>query len=142
MDLATERRLLQAAVAAACLVPLAMGALSLALGPAILRGIGAGAPIDLDSHFRYLSGLLLGVGLVFASCIPAIERNSGRFRTMGFVIVAGGLGRLLSLVDEGIPGSGHLFGLAMELGVVPALMLWQRRLAAAAARPALRQAQG
>ncbi|HEX8643204.1 MAG TPA: DUF4345 domain-containing protein [Allosphingosinicella sp.] len=130
MTPALQRRLLQAAVAAACLVPLSVGTLSLIEGPAILRGVGEDAPTDLDSHFRYLSGLLLGIGLAFASCIPSIERCTGRFQTLGFVVLAGALGRLLSLADAGMPGKGHLFGLVMELLVVPALMLWQARLAA------------
>jgi hypothetical protein len=129
MTFALQRRLLQGAVAFACLIPLGMGALSLVHGPAILRGIGAEAPVDLDSHFRYLSGLLLGIGLAFASCIPTIERSTARFQTLGFIVVVGALGRLVSLSDEGTPGSGHLFGLLMELVCVPLLMLWQARLA-------------
>lgn len=129
MTVSAERRLLQAAIALACLVPLTMGALSLVEGPAVLRGISDPVPTDLDSHFRYLSGLLLAIGLGFASCIPAIERRGGRFRLLGAIVVAGALGRLLSLADAGVPGSGHLFALVMELAVVPSLMLWQARLA-------------
>jgi hypothetical protein len=126
---AYQRRLLQAAVALACIVPLATGSLSLLEGPAFIRGVGEPVPIDLDSHFRYLSGLLLGLGLAFASCIPAIERRTARFQILGFIVVIGALGRLLSLLDAGTPGTGHLFGLVMELCVVPLLMLWQWRLA-------------
>jgi hypothetical protein len=44
------------------------------------------------------------------------------------LIVGGGLARLLSLAIVGTPSTGHLFGLAMELGVVPLLMLWQKRI--------------
>lgn len=128
MTPAIERRLLQGAAALACLVPLAIGTLSLVEGPAVLRGVAA-VPADLDSHFRYLSGLLLGIGIGFASCIPAIERRGARFRLLGFVVVVGGLGRLVSLLAVGAPGAGHLFGLVMELGVVPLLMLWQARVA-------------
>lgn len=128
----SERRLLQAAVALACLVPLATGAASVLRGPGVLDGTGP-ASADLDSHFRYLSGLLLGLGLAFASCIPAIERRTARFRLLGLIVVAGGLGRLASLAAVGLPGGGHVFGLAMELGIVPLLMLWQGRVARAAA---------
>jgi hypothetical protein len=131
-----QRRLLQAAVAAACLVPLSTGTLSLIEGPAFLRGVEPPVPVDLDSHYRYLSGLLLGLGLAFASCIPAIERRTALFQALGFIVVVGALGRLLSLLVAGTPGSGHLFGLVMELAVVPLLMLWQFRLAAAWARGA------
>jgi hypothetical protein len=106
-----------------------MGAASIVEGPSVLRGIGAGAPTDLDSHFRYLSGLLLGIGIGFASCVHAIERLGARFRLLGSIVVLGGFARLLSLAEAGMPGAGHLFGLALELGVVPLLMLWQRRIA-------------
>lgn len=129
---AAERRLLQAAVALACIVPIVSGGAGLVRGPGLLQGVGA-SPTDLDSHFRYLSGLLLGIGIAFTSCIPAIERRTARFRLLGLVVVVGGLGRLVSLGAVGLPGSGHVFGLAMELGIVPVLMLWQGRVARAAA---------
>ena len=128
MNREAERRMLQGAVALACIVPLAIGALGVIRGPAMLHGV-EGVPADLDSHFRYLSGLLFGLGLGFVSCIGKIERRGLRFRLLGAIVVAGGVGRLVSLADAGVPGTGHLFGLAMELGVVPLLMLWQAGLA-------------
>ncbi|SNS52029.1 protein of unknown function [Sphingomonas laterariae] len=123
-----ERRLLQGAVALACLIPLGIGAISVALGPAIIaRGLPDSA--SLDSHFRYLSGIFLALGIAFASCVPAIEARGGRFRLLGAMVIAGGLARLLSLGVAGSPSTGHQIGLVMELGVVPLLMLWQRRVA-------------
>ena len=122
-----ERRLLQIAIALACLVPLAMGSLSVIRGVAVIKG--AAVLPDLDSHFRYLSGIFLALGIAFASCVPAIERRGGRFRLLGTMVVAGGLARLLSWAVVGVPGSGHRLGLVMELGVVPLLMLWQARVA-------------
>ncbi len=135
MTPASEKRALQAAIAVACLVPLTMGAASILLGPAILSGVDNPPPRDLDSHFRYLSGIFLVLGLAFASCIPAIERKGALFRLLGAMVVAGGLARLLSAVQYGAPSEGHLFGFVMELGVVPALMLWQARLARRCAEP-------
>jgi hypothetical protein len=128
MSPAAERRLLQAAVAIACLVPLSAGGAGVIEGPAMLRGVET-APVDLDSHFRYLSGLLLGIGIGFACCIPSIERRTLPFRTLGGLAVVGGFARLLSALDAGMPGAGHVFGLVMELGTVPLLMLWQGRVA-------------
>jgi Domain of unknown function (DUF4345) len=130
-----ERRLLQAAVALGCVVPLLAGGAGTIEGPAMLRGVGANVPADLDSHYRYLSGLLLAIGLGFASCIPGIERKTSRFRLLALLVVIGGLGRLLGLALSGVPGTGHAFGLAMELGTVPLLVLWQARMAAHATRP-------
>jgi len=125
----TERRLLQVAVGLACMVPLSMGFLSVLRSAPILRGVAPPLPIDLDSHYRYLSGLLFGIGLVFLASIPRIETKTAVFRTLGFVILVGGLARLLSLVQEGVPGRGHQFGLVMELVVVPLIVLWQARVA-------------
>ena len=128
MTSATERRLLQIAVALASLVPLSMGTLSVLRSADVLRGVSQPLPIDLDSHFRYLSGLLLGIGIAFVASIPAIERRRTLFRTLGFVILIGGLARLVSLLQAGVPGPGHQFGLAMELIVVPLIVLWQARI--------------
>jgi len=130
----TERRLLQIATGLACLVSLGMGGLSIARGPDVLQGISAPVPVDLDSHYRYLSGLLLGIGLAFIASIPTIERRAELFRTLGFLIVIGGMGRLLSLIFTGMPSAGHLFGLVMELGVTPLIVAWQARLARRFAR--------
>jgi Domain of unknown function (DUF4345) len=139
MPPAAERRLLQAAILLACLVPLFAGAAGVIQGPAMVRGVEpGGAPIDLDSHFRYLSGLLLGFGLCFLLCVPTIEKHSALFRAFGLIVVVGGLARLYSAVTLGLPGPGHIFGLFMELGTVPAIVLWQGRVARLFANPQTR----
>jgi hypothetical protein len=127
-----ERRLLQLAVALGCVVPLLAGGAGMIEGPEMLSGVGTEVAADLDSHYRYLSGLLFAIGIAFASCIPAIERRTARFRLLAFLVFVGGLGRLFGLVSVGVPGAGHVFGLVMELGTVPLLVLWQARVAAQA----------
>ncbi len=124
-----ERRLLQVAVALGCLVPLLAGGSGMVHGPGFLHGVESPAPADLDSHFRYLSGLLFAIGVAFASCIPTIEQKTARFRLLAFLVFLGGLGRLIGVASSGIPGTGHVFGLAMELGTVPLLVIWQARVA-------------
>jgi hypothetical protein len=127
MTVEVERRLLQAAVLVACLVPLLAGGAGALQGPDMIRG-GDDAGADLDSHFRYLSGLLLGIGLAFLACVPRIERRGSLFRTLGAIAIVGGLARAVSLVQVGPPGAEHQFALAMELGTVPLLMAWQWRV--------------
>ena len=129
MTAKAERQALQGAVALACLVPISAGLLGIIESAAMLKGVAAPLPVDLDSHYRYLSGLLLGIGLAFAACIKGIERKTAIFRALGFIVVIGGLARLLSLIESGLPGNGQLFGLTMELGIVPILMIWQARIA-------------
>ncbi|MGE7206142.1 DUF4345 domain-containing protein [Sphingomonas sp. NPDC019816] len=123
-----ERRLLQGVVAIACLVPLSIGGISVVLGPRWL-GHAPVVPTDLDSQFRYVSGIFLGLGIAFVTCIPGIERKRARFRLLGLLVVAGGLARLGSWAMVGAPSAGHRLGLMMELVVVPLLMLWQARVA-------------
>jgi len=125
---ARERRLLQAVVAIACLVPLIVGGQSIVRGPSFL-GHPPVIPRDLDSHFRDISGIFFAVGIAFASCVPHIEARGDRFRLLGALVVCGGLSRIVSLLNVGAPSTGHLFGFAMELGAVPLLMLWQAAFA-------------
>ena len=127
MSPATERRALQVAVTLAALVPLTFAIEGIARGAGWLQHGPVTA--DLDSHFRYLSGIFLALGLAFASCIPIIEKAGPRFFLLGAMVVSGGAARAVSLFAVGHPSRGHLFGLAMELCVVPLLMLWQARVA-------------
>ena len=129
MSAAAERRLLQAVVAIGCLIPVAAGGVGILRGAAFLKGVHGPLPVDLESHFHYLSGLLLGIGIGFAACIPAIERRGPLFRTLALIVILGGVGRLSSLLREGPPSTGHVLGLVMELGAMPLLLLWQARVA-------------
>ena len=119
-----EKRLLQAIVAVASLVPLITGGWSILHGPGFL-GHPPVIPVDLDSHFRYISGIFFAVGVAFASCVPGIETKGPRFRLLGALVIMGGLSRTVSLIAVGVPSKGYLFAFAMELGVVPLLLLWQ-----------------
>jgi len=125
-----ERALFQTVVAVASLVPILAG-LDGVLRGAAMTGLHAPSP-DLDSHFRYLSGIFLMLGMAFAATVPAIERQGARFRLLGAMVVMGGLARLLSWLMVGEPSLPHRLGLVMELVVVPLLMLWQARVARAA----------
>ena len=124
-SLMRERSLLQLCIGVAGIVPVAAGTAGILLGPEFVDAVvGVGA----DSHFRYLSGLLLGIGIGFWSTIPRIEANGERFRLLALVVVAGGLARLISLAAIGLPPVGMRIALAMELGVTPLLCLWQWRV--------------
>lgn len=121
-----ERRVLQAAVAVGGLVPVGAGGAGVLWGG---PGLTDGCAGDCDSHLRYLSGLLLAIGLVFWLLVPAIERQGRTFALLTGIVVTGGLGRLVAAINGGLPGPAMTAALAMELAVVPALMVWQRRVA-------------
>jgi hypothetical protein len=118
-----SKKLLQIAVAIGGLVPVSAGLCGILMGPSMITN--ALAPLPLDSHFRYLSGLLLGIGLGFWSCIPNIERKTDRARLLTLIVVIGGVGRVTSLWAAGIPDTPMLLALVMELVVTPLLCYWQ-----------------
>ena len=123
----SERRALQIVVALASLIPISAGAAGVVLGPGLVDVTGA--PIAADSHFRYLSGLLLGIGLAFITTIPRIEAQKARFRALAAIVVIGGLARLLSILLLGYPDRPMALALVMELVVTPSLAFWQARVA-------------
>jgi hypothetical protein len=126
MSIEIEKRLLQICVLIAACVPVLAGLAGVVMGPDF---IGMAGDISADSHFRYLSGLLLAIGLGFWSYVPSIETKTKRFRLLTLIVVMGGMTRLISLVSIGVPSKPMLFGLMMELVVAPLLCAWQARLA-------------
>jgi len=126
MSLAREKRLLQQVVGLCAVLPVAAGLYGVLFGHALT---GDAVSVSADSHFRYLSGLLLAIGILFWSTIPDIEGKTGRFRLLTLLVVLGGLGRLAGLALTGVPSIFMLGGLVMELLVTPVLCLWQTRIA-------------
>lgn len=127
-----ERRALQIAVAIAACLPIAGGAYDVVNGLAGHSKMTAGMAIvsyTTESHYRYLSGLLLAIGLGFWSTVPAIEQRGSRFRLLTAIVVGGGLARLLGVLlgDKVTPVVGIALG--MELAITPLLCLWQTRVA-------------
>ena len=120
---------LRVAVAVGGLVPVSAGLAGVVLGSSIIGDIDLSARASANGHFRYLSGLLLGIGLGFWSTIPAIERQTARVRLLTAIVFVGGIGRLIGLAVNGQPSGAMLFALTMELVVTPLLCLWQSHVA-------------
>jgi hypothetical protein len=116
--------MLAIAIRLAALVPLLAG------GAGVLTGggfLGEPAGPATASHLRYLSGLLLGIGLAALWCAADLPRRGGAFRGLCLVVALGGAARLLGWAIEGAPPWPHRLALGMELGVVPLLGLWSWR---------------
>ena len=128
MNAQAEKRLLQAVMALTLPLPFSAALAGVIGGPNFL-GHPPVIPADLDSHFRYVSGLFLAMLLLFASCIPNVEQKGARLRVLGAMVILGGTARLWSLASVGMPSAGHLAGLGIELVETPLLLLWQAHLA-------------
>lgn len=111
------------------LVPVVAGLSGVFDGVGMFGPAPAKLPDGLDSHFRYLSGLLLAIGVGYWSTLPRLPAQGPRFRLLTALVVTGGLARLLGALAHGWPPAPMMFGLVMELVVTPALCLWQARLA-------------
>lgn len=122
-----ERLALKVAVAVAALLPVTAGLLGIIAGFEVF-GRGAAVPVDMTSHGRYLSGLLLGIGFAYWSTIPRIETHGARFRLLTAIVFVGGLARLCDLYAHGVPSIPMQVGLVMELVIAPALALWRERV--------------
>ena len=115
------KRAAQAGFAVAGIVPVVAGLWGV-FQP--LEG-SVGSQVNLG---RYLSGLLLAIGLAFWAAIPDIENQASRIRLLTGLVVTGGCCRLLGVI-LGDPLSLPVLGaLAMELAVTPLLCVWQSRL--------------
>jgi hypothetical protein len=123
----TERRALQGAIALLALVPVVAGLAGVLQGPAIVDG--SLATPSQDSHVRYLSGLLLAIGVAWWSTIPTVERRGARVRLLAALVLCGGLARLLSFAVVGPPSWPMLGALVLELVVTPVIAVWQARVA-------------
>lgn len=80
-----------------------------------------------SNHHRYLSGLLLAIGLGYWSAVSEIETMAARLRLLTALVVVGGLARLLGMVLGDMPTVPVATALAMELFVAPLLCLWQAK---------------
>ncbi len=116
-----EKRAAQASFAVAGIVPVAAG-----LWGVFHPFIGSAG--SLLNHGRYLSGLLLAIGLAFWAAIPDIERRTTRIRVLTAVVVIGGACRVLGVLMGDALSPSVVAALAMELGVTPLLCFWQSRL--------------
>jgi hypothetical protein len=132
-------RMLAHAIRLAALVPILAGGAGVLTGAGFL---GEAAGPATASHMRYLSGLLLGLGITAVWCAADLPRRGAIFEAICAVVVLGGLARLGGVWADGAPPWPHRLALVMELGVVPMLWVWwqaARPMAAPLAAPEPRE---
>src|SRR5450432_598836 len=129
-----ERTLLQIAVAVAGLAGVSLGLTGVVFGTLYADLSG---DVVLDSYVRFLKGMLLAIGLIYWSCTPRIDRCGDRISLVTFILVAGTLARLMSVIGHGVPTVGIMSNVIAGLVFVPLLWLWQRHFARVAQRGAV-----
>jgi len=82
-----------------------------------------------DNVFRFFSGLWMGTGALFFVFIRDLDRYKPAMITLLGVVVLGGIGRVISIAQYGMPehsmGAGLVvLGLLAELVISPIMIWW------------------
>lgn len=111
------RRVWQVVFLALALIPTTTSIITMALG--MERFVDADeVVVGLDSNFRYLGGVYLGVALLVIWGVLRIEERAQALVFVAGAIFLGGIGRLISIADVGAPGIYTWFVLVIELGAL------------------------
>jgi len=114
-------------------IALITGASDLIQGLTSQKSFGATMPSEgfaiVDNVFRFFSGLWIGVGVLFIIFIRDLDRYKPAMIALLFIVVLGGTGRIISIIQYGMPqhpaGIGLVSaGLIAEVIVTPVLLWW------------------
>lgn len=130
-----SRRALQVATAVLGTIPVVTGLLTMmGLDDPIYASARLPREALLDSNLRFFGGLWLVLGLSLFGMIGRIERERRLYRTLWWMIFAGGVGRLLSMVMVGLPPWPFVGFTVLEIVGAPLFIAWQARVAREQAR--------
>jgi len=87
----------------------------------------------LDNMYRFFAAIWLGVGVFMMLFVRDLTRYHTAMTALFGVIFVGGLARVISVVQLGMPVDQSqaniiIVGLVIELFVIPVLYLWMRYL--------------
>ena len=121
-----RRRVLQGLMAALGVILLVRFAAPGIIGGAEPYAVDGVVDMLLDSEFRFLSALAGATGLAFFWMIPHVEKHKALFTILAAGSFVGGLARLLSMAQYGMPPNKAVIATGIEL-VAPLsaiLLLW------------------
>jgi uncharacterized protein DUF4345 len=122
------RRALQITLGTLACIPFASGLAGMLVGPRSLPGDRSRVEPSLDNEYRYAHAIWFAAAPVIWSALPQVERQAPVLRAVCSAVTLGGLARVLSWRTSGRPHPVLVGATALELGI-PALLLWQRRVA-------------
>lgn len=122
-----SKTLLQAVSIVLCIVPIYFGTIGLVQGAARFMPEAA-VTANADSQIRNMFGWYFALPALLIYMIPRIEHVGAVFRITACTIAFGGLMRLVSMWDVGLPDTQRFIVLALEFAVL-ALIPWQAAIA-------------
>ena len=123
------RRALQVTLGALAVIPFASGLAGMLLGPRALPGSAGHLDATAESEYRFTSAFWFASAPIIWSAIPRIEQRTSLVRSVTAVVFAGGLARLVGWQRAGRPHAVFILAIALELVGLPAMMVWQSRIA-------------
>jgi Domain of unknown function (DUF4345) len=127
-------RVLTLVVRILCIIPFATGAVDLLLGANALNTVGvqlsdeALTEPSLNSQLRFFAAIWLGFGFMVWHATSDLTKHAAWFRLMCFALILSGVGRLISLIQFGIPAAPFVVATIIELVVIPLVLLWHWRV--------------
>jgi hypothetical protein len=120
-------------------IPVITGALNVFMGLQAQGLIGAQLPVEsfhdplLNSQMRFYGAIWIGWGLLVYFCLQDVAKYSSLLKGAYLIVLVGGLGRIVSLVQFGLPetNSGAVFVVTVvviEIVGVPLLLWWHSNL--------------
>ncbi|MEI6640992.1 MAG: DUF4345 domain-containing protein [Novosphingobium sp.] len=105
-------------------VCMAIALVHIGYGPASIPG---SVPVNatMDSEDRFYATLFLGFGAASIWCAQDLGTRAAMFRALMLVFFIGGIARLISAVQVGLPSPLFVFLGGLELAIPP-ILLWAR----------------
>jgi hypothetical protein len=124
------RKALQIVLAVGGAVAVLVGLLHVVLGPVVIPG---SIPVNatLDSEDRFFGAMFAAYGAALVWCVKDIEGKHKIVFYLVLAIFAGGVARLISVAQAGLPHPFFLVMTAIELLVPPAVWYMQANVARA-----------